>query len=80
MIIRWHKWSSDCHGDRKRAWAGATMSLTWLSILLYFGELTNACRSVHGAPSQRVMKSLRRILSPRFEGLRRNDCMPGYMI
>jgi len=72
MIIRWREWSSDRHGDREPAQAGATMPLTRLSLVPYAGDVANACRSVRGAPSRRVMQSFLLCRSKHREGARRN--------
>jgi len=56
MIIRWREWSSDRHGRHESALASATGMLTYLSIFPSAGELTNAYRSVYGAPSRRAVK------------------------
>jgi len=56
------------------------MALTRLSRFPYAGKVAHAYRAVHDTPSRQVIKALRRILSPRFEGLRRNYFMGGWEV
>jgi len=52
IITRWRERSSDPQGGYEPASPNAPMSLTRLSLFPYAGDLTNACRSVPGAPSR----------------------------